>query len=108
MVSRNNELIAFDTFTGTYSSPKTRKVADLYYKKHILGTYDDENKITTPYKGYFPEYSPTPGVMIRVINKDIGFGPNSKVLVAPTGSPSFKPVWVPKGKRVTEVINERW
>ncbi len=107
MVSKGDKLIAVDKKSDT-ANPTTRKTADLFYKKHILETYDDANKITAPYKDYYPEYSPQPGMMIRVIKVDIGFGLKSKCLVAPTGYPTFKRIWVPKGKKVITAIKENF
>jgi len=106
-VSRDGKATAADEMIST-ANPKARKTADLFYKKHILKTWDDAGKIQTPYKGYFPEYSPKIGIMIRVIKVDVGFGTKSKVLVSPTGYPTFKRIWVPKGRKVTSVITENW
>lgn len=105
MISRGKEIVAIDQIIST-TNPKARKTADLYYKKHILETYDDANEIKTPYKGYFPEYSPEPGQMIRVVSVEIAHFDTRKKLVS--CYPPFKDKWVPRGERVTSVIREIW
>lgn len=104
-ISKGDKTVAIDQVIST-ANPKARKIADLYYKKHILETYDDANEIKTPYRGYFPEYSPKPGQMIRVVSVKISHFDTRKKLVS--CYPPFKTKWVPKGKKATSVIREIW
>ncbi len=106
MIFKNSELIAYDNVSK--GNTKTQRVANFFYKKHILKTYDDANIFTTPYDGYFAEYSPQPGIMVRVIKKDVGFNHLSRVLTPAPGTPFFQNIHIKRGLKVTDVIKERF
>jgi len=110
LVFSDSKLIARDVLAKGIN-PRTKKIADFYYKKHILKTYDDSNKIKVDgYEGYFPEYFPTnppiPGMVIRVEKRDVGFGKLNKCLVSASNTPSFKWVFVPKKVNIIDAIKD--